>query len=576
LGISGASMMALTAKSAIFAAILALASSNQLNAAPKSKGSQATRASETAPAQPATPTPKLIVVISVDQFSADLFAEYRGKATGGLKRLQQGVVFPSGYQSHAATETCPGHSTILTGTRPARNGIIANNWSDPNATRTGKDGRIDYGVYCAEDETVPGSTSSQYTVSATHLKSATLGDLLKTRSAQSRVVSIAGKDRAAVMMGGHAIDQAYWYDNGKFVTFKGSKTRPPEILASVNAAAANAIASPAPVALLPGCKSYSITVPLSSGGSIGTLQPRKAGDAKALRAAAVLDRLTLDLAIGTMNEMQLGKGPNVDILSVGLSATDYVGHTFGTSGAEMCQQVLAVDSMLGGFIAKLDALKAPYVIALTADHGGHDAPERNKIHAAPDAKRISGQTLPQINKAIATKHGLIAMPLIGDGVFGEIYLTKDVPSDKRDAVLADASAILTAHPDVSVVFSKTQLAAQPIPSGPPENFTLIERARASFDASRSGDLLVVLKPRVTPIPNPGFGYVATHGSIWDYDRRVPILFWWPNVNGFEQPLGVETVDIMPTLASLIGLTLADGSIDGKCLDLDVRSSSNCP
>src|SRR5687768_17044015 len=76
------------------------------------------------------PKPKLIVAIAVDQFSADLFAEYRAHFTGGLKRLGSGVVFPSGYQSHAATETCPGHATILTGARPARSGVIGNDWYD--------------------------------------------------------------------------------------------------------------------------------------------------------------------------------------------------------------------------------------------------------------------------------------------------------------------------------------------------------------------------------------------------------------------------------------------------------------
>src|SRR3546814_14722948 len=85
------------------------------------------------PAAPATP-PKLIVAISVDQFSADLFSEYRQYYTGGLRRLtEQGVVFPRGYQGHAATETCPGHSTILTGSRPSRTGIIANTRLDQNA-----------------------------------------------------------------------------------------------------------------------------------------------------------------------------------------------------------------------------------------------------------------------------------------------------------------------------------------------------------------------------------------------------------------------------------------------------------
>ena len=48
-----------------------------------------------------------------------LFDEYRPQFTGGLARLARGTVFHNGYQSHAATETCPGHSTILTGDRPA-------------------------------------------------------------------------------------------------------------------------------------------------------------------------------------------------------------------------------------------------------------------------------------------------------------------------------------------------------------------------------------------------------------------------------------------------------------------------
>ena len=74
--------------------------------------------------------PKLLVVISIDQFSANLFDEYRPQFTGGLARLASGTVFRNGYQSHAATETCPGHSTILTGDHPARTGIINNIWID--------------------------------------------------------------------------------------------------------------------------------------------------------------------------------------------------------------------------------------------------------------------------------------------------------------------------------------------------------------------------------------------------------------------------------------------------------------
>ncbi|MEV8970714.1 hypothetical protein AB0136_26535, partial [Klebsiella pneumoniae] len=89
----------------------------------------------------------------------------------------------------------------------------------------------------------------------------------------------------------------------------------------------------------------------------------------------------------------------------------------------------------------------------------------------------------------------------------------------------------------------------------------------SYKVGRSGELIVFLKPRITPIPDPTKGYVATHGSPYDYDRRVPILFWRKGMTGFEQPTGVETVDILPTLAHQIGLALTGPKIDGKCLDL---------
>ena len=85
----------------------------------------------------------------------------------------------------------------------------------------------------------------------------------------------------------------------------------------------------------------------------------------------------------------------------------------------------------------------------------------------------------------------------------------------------------------------------------------------------------MLKPRITPIADASRGSVATHGSVWDYDRRVPILFWRRGMAGFEQPLSVETVDIMPTLAGLIGLPLAPGSVDGRCLDLVTGPETSC-
>jgi predicted AlkP superfamily pyrophosphatase or phosphodiesterase len=93
---------------------------------------------------------------------------------------------------------------------------------------------------------------------------------------------------------------------------------------------------------------------------------------------------------------------------------------------------------------------------------------------------------------------------------------------------------------------------------------LIERARASFDPERSGDFVVLLKRDVTPIADTKL-YIATHGSPWDYDRRVPILFWRSGMAHVERNDAIETADIMPTLAGSIGLAIEPNSIDGECL-----------
>jgi predicted AlkP superfamily pyrophosphatase or phosphodiesterase len=516
--------------------------------------------------------PRLIVAISVDQFSADLFAQYRQYFTGGLRRLEQGVVFPSGYQSHAATETCPGHSTILTGDRPARTGIIANNWYDQGAARADK-----Y-VYCAEDERIAGSSSDHYTVSDLHLRVPTLGDLMHRADPRSRVVAVAGKDRAAIMMGGHTPDQRWWWDGHNFVGLAGLAAPGP--VTRINARVADALAharDPMPLPDVCESRSRPIAVP-GRAEPVGTGRfARAAGDRGALRASPEFDALILALASGMRDDMHLGEGQATDLLAIGLSATDYVGHGFGTGGSEMCIQVLALDRILGEFFAGLDRAGIDYVVMLTADHGGHDLPERIDEQADSQAARSDpALNASAMGRMLGARLHLQGPVLLGDGPFGDIYLDRALPPPARARALAAAVAAYRAHPQVAAVYTRGEIAATPSPSGPPETWSLLQRARASFDPQRSGDFYVMLRPRITPIADASHGSVATHGSVWDYDRRVPILFWRRNMAGFEQPLSVETVDIMPTLAGLIGLPLAPGSVDGRCLDLVVGPETSCP
>ena len=71
------------------------------------------------------------------------------------------------------------------------------------------------------------------------------------------------------------------------------------------------------------------------------------------------------------------------------------------------------------------------------------------------------------------------------------------------------------------------------------------------------------------------GTIAGHGTPWDYDRRVPILFWWPGAQGQERFLPIRTIDIAPTLAPIIGAPTPAG-LDGRCIDLQAPGGSTCP
>ncbi len=535
-----------------------------------------------AAAAPSAP-PRLLVVISVDQFSADLFAEYRAHWTGGMKRLSQGVVFPSAYQSHAATETCPGHSTILTGDRPARTGIVANSWIDQSITS-----RADTGVYCAEDEARGASSRARdYIPSSVHLLVPTLGDRMKAANSATRIVAVAGKDRAAIMMGGHRPDQIWFLrptDYARFETLDDHKGMIPAAVTRANSAIDAALARPMPgMPLSPLCQTRSRAVAIGAGKTVGDgrfarpARPDKNAE-RLFRASPESDAATVALAGDLATEMNLGKGPATDMLIIGASATDVIGHSYGTEGSEMCLQLMALDAQLGLLFAWLDRANIDYAVVLTADHGGHDAVDRNTQDALPGAQRIDpALSASAVGMTIANELGLPKSALVGAEPAGDIWLDATMPADRKPQAMARARALFMASPQVEAVFTAAEIEASPTPRGPPETWSLIGRIKSSFHRGRSGDLYVALKPRVTPISlaTAQATYVATHGSPWDYDRRVPIMFWRRGLAGFEQPNSIETVDIAPTLAAMIGLPVPASEMDGRCLDLIAGAADMC-
>jgi predicted AlkP superfamily pyrophosphatase or phosphodiesterase len=523
------------------------------------------------PLAAAAPAPKLIVAISVDQYSSELFRRYRAGYTGGLADLSRGVVYPVGYQSHAATETCPGHSTILTGRHPAGTGIVANSWFD---RATGSS------VYCVS---VPGDPQAR---GPQNMKATTLGDWMKAARSADRVFAISGKDRAAITMAGHRADGVWWWQDGKgFVTSPAAGPATPAVTAPAQAfdAATFARWRQAKPALWPTPSSACATLAaphrfgeLAVSGAVPPDYAAHAEDAPGyaetdvfqdnLRASPLFDTLVADFAIDTIARERLGHGAGTDLLAVSFSATDYIGHHYGNGGAEMCAQQAALDATIGRLMAAVRAAGVPTLVVLTADHGATDAAEREHEHDAK-AERMDGSALvARLNAAVRAETGLGYDPVVGDDP-QQLYVNVGRDAALAGRVRAAAVAWLKRQPQVRAVLTADEVAAATVPPGTPaDRLTIAQRFHESFDPARSGDIAVAYAERTSfGVPHAPGDTVAGHGAPWDHDRQVPILFWWPGVVPQDRAAPAETVDIAPTLAAAIGVPTPP--VDGRPLSL---------
>lgn len=531
-------------------------------------------------ADDAAPAPRLILLISVDQFSADLFNSFRAEFRGGLRTLSRGIVYANAFHVHGVTETCAGHAVIASGRHPNATGIIANQWYDQPAS-------VDR--YCTDDGVhVAARATRKLGVGPGMLEVSTLGDWLKAASPANRVFSVAGKDRSAIMMGGHRPDGAYWFDGKQGFDSWGATTADAQrrlaLLSTLNGALEKRLAEKPPAWTYSNenCRTREAQFPLGGGRVFRAHLPPDAPASIPGQPAAsgpalppwLYDDVTVDAAIELIEGQRLGRSPGTDLLAVGLSATDMVGHAYGTEGPEMCDQMARVDGQIGRLLKHVEALGIPFVVALTADHGGADIPERLAQRGYADAGRIDTKAmLADLNAAVRSGTG-IDWDTLRPAFFDPTQLVI-VGTDGRSlgnaalkARIADAAAARARSlPGVTGAWTASELTSRKVSADlSPDLLPVADRMALSVFAGRSGDILLATDPLKVPAPPlPGL-FMMGHSGPSDFNRRVPILFWWPGVSHQERALPVSVVDLAPTLAALGSIAPA-ATIDGHCLEL---------
>ena len=506
-----------------------------------------------APATTAAQKPRLIVFVTVDQLRPDYLVRWHDQLSGGLRRMMdEGAFAPQGVHDHAITETAPGHAATLSGRFPYSTGIASNSAGVNTSTAplVGGDG--------------PGASPFRF-------NGTTLGDWMRAADPRTRTLSVSRKDRGAILPAGRAKQPVFWYAHsvGGFVTSNWYADSLPAWVRAFNAED-RVMAKYAGQVWMPLLPESAYPEADSTLGEVSSGEvhfPHVMPD-DTLRARNLLvgfpwmDELTLDFAWRGLREMDLGAGPQTDLLMVSLSTTDAIGHRWGPDSRELHDQVLRVDRLLGAFLDSVVALRGKdhVVFALTGDHGVAPNPEV-KSTWGDNAKAVR-VFRDAFDPALAAAAPLVQKGKLDPAAFSfdgqTLEVDRKLTAGKEKEVLAVARAFAR-----EARRAKGVQRVDVIDDLARADTTKDVIARRWLHMFRPGGE-VVAAITLEPFSYFGRGNTATHGSPHDYDARVPVIFWGaPFQHGLVRGQA-RVVDIAPTLAQLLGITPLE-KLDGHVL-----------
>ncbi len=518
--------------------------------------------------------PKLIVGIVVDQMRYDYLYKYEDAyGEGGFKRLlRDGFSCENTNFNFMPTYTGPGHASIYTGTTPSVNGVIANDWWDPEW----KSAR-----YVTQDpryRTVGGTPGKVGEHSPAVMLSSTITDELRLSNAmRSKVVGVCLKDRGSILPAGHFPNAAYWFDDktGNWITstYYPDSTALPAWVTAFNAqnrvqAYLNKGWSKLPNAdysqSFPDWKPFE--TPYISGDLPYDLpELQKKFGLGLIRYTPYGNEFTLDFALEAIKNMELGADAYPDFLCLSFSSTDYCGHQFGVHAEETQDVYLKLDRQVERLLNFLDQQfgKNQVLVFLTADHGGAETPAHLQSLGGVAGVFPESKLKTRLLQALELDLGMQAN-VIHEASNQQVWLNWEAmqdlaldPNTVADVIIQE----LIDMPGVYDAMSTDELFYLP------EDYPFAGEVRRGIHPRRSGDIVFLLDPAWHTSDDYFLTGGTTHGSPYPYDTHVPLLWYgWKTPQG-ESHAPVTIADIAPTLAALLRIMEPNGSTGRVIEDL---------
>ncbi|MDZ7737733.1 MAG: alkaline phosphatase family protein [Bacteroidales bacterium] len=507
--------------------------------------------------------PRLVMGIVIEQFRYDYIDKYRDMfGSGGiLKLINEGTFCKNASYDFFLTQSAPAHATLATGTSPRHHGIVADNWYVPLREEI---------IYCSSDNSVDpiGGSFENGHHSPARLFPSTFADELKMATAgEARVFGLGFREHAAILAAGHTADAAYWYDDitGTWMSSSHYMDSLPSWVNDFNNMGLadfyfdrqwNTLLDMGEYrACLPDTNDYEAGLSgrsvfpydlkkMSTSSVLGMFNRKK--DYSLLEKVPASDTYTTDFAIRLIEEEKLGEDEVTDFLSITFSATDRIGHSYGPSSVEMADAILRLDRNLEHLLSYInDKLgKKNVLVYLTSAHGIAEIPAVLKDRKIPAGYFRHNQAVSLLRSYLNVLYDQ------GDWIKGyyekQLYLNHILIEDsglKLSDVQDAASGFLTQFNGISSAVSGTVLANNEFTRG---HFA---RMRNSFDPTRSGDIIINLKPAWVE----NGSWITNHNSVYEYDSHVPLIWYGWKVNRSSITRKVNMNELAATLSALCRL-----------------------
>ena len=510
--------------------------------------------------------PKLVVGIVIDQMRYDYLYRFSDKFgdNGFKKLLKKGYNLENTHYNYIPTYTAVGHSSIYTGTTPQNHGIIGNNWYDKFLKKR---------IYCVDDRNYSsiGTNSASGKKSPYRLHTTTITDQLRlAQNLKGKTISIAIKDRSAILPGGHTANGVYWFEGGKegnWITSSFYMNELPNWVKNFNAngkveAYCNTIWNTYyPI------ETYTESITDNNpyeGRFKGESAPvfphnipelkKQNGNYNILKSIPAGNSITTDFTIAAIEGEKLGFSENqTDFLAISYSSTDYVGHRYGVDSKEIEDTYIRMDLELERLLNYLDKTvgKKNYTLFLTADHAVAQTPNYLKSLKIPGGY-FENTEFNNFVKELSLEQ------------FGSDKIVEQISNYQLFLNKSELKKLNLKTADVENFFAEELLAFDKVYKTITANILqsnefsigLYSKVQQGYNQKLSGNVIIIPDPSVIGSGNKKTG--TTHGSGYSYDTHVPLIFFGKGVQQGSSNSYCPIIDIAPTLANFLKIEFPNG------------------